>query len=108
MRALPNRTSSQSSLASAVVHFILITLLIYLISLNQQTHEAAASSLRSAPEKYKSVRLAAAILLLGCIPETLLLELPPGATWAGIAASLLALVAGLHALHVRRASSHVH
>jgi len=51
-------------------------------------------------EKYKSLRLAAAILLFGCIPEMIVAGnyLPESYVGYGIAAGLLALVAGLTCL----------
>ena len=51
-------------------------------------------------EKYKSLRLASAILLLGCIPEMIVAGtyLPESYMGYGIAAGLLALVAGLTCL----------
>ncbi len=48
-------------------------------------------------EKYKTLRLAAAALLLGCIPEMILASvyLPEAYTGYGIAAGFAALIAGL-------------
>lgn len=48
-------------------------------------------------EKYKALRSAAAILLLGCIPEMIVAGeyLPESYTGYGIAAGVLALIAGL-------------
>ena len=82
--------------------FILITLLIYLIlslSISKRMKLQLPLCARHL-EKYKSLRLAAAILLLGCIPEMIVAGnyLPESYMGYGIAAGLLALVAGLTCL----------
>jgi hypothetical protein len=82
--------------------FVLIALLIYLIlslSISKRMKLQLPLCARHL-EKYKSLRLAAAILLLGCIPEMIVAGnyLPESYLGYGIAAGLLALVAGLTCL----------
>jgi len=82
--------------------FVLIALLIYLIlalSISKRMNLQLPLCARHL-EKYKSLRLAAAILLLGCIPEMIVAGnyLPESYMGYGIAAGLLALVAGLTCL----------
>ena len=79
--------------------FVLIALLIYVIlalSISKRMSLEIPLCARHL-EKYKSLRLAAAILLLGCIPEMMIAGtyLQESYMGYGIAAGLLALVAGL-------------